>query len=48
MSRYRLRTPDAIVLATGLRSGATAAITNNDSWRSLPLLKVVVLSDSVE
>lgn len=32
-ARYRLRTPDAILLATGIRSGATAAITNDDGWR---------------
>jgi predicted nucleic acid-binding protein len=31
-ARHRLRTPDAILLATGLYSGATAAVTNDDAW----------------
>ncbi len=46
-ARYRLRTPDAIVLATGLQSGATAAVTNDDSWRDLPSLKIVTLSELI-
>lgn len=32
-ARHRLRTPDAILLATGIRCGATAAITNDAGWR---------------
>ena len=46
-ARYRLRTPDAILLATGIRSGATAAITNDDGWRvSAPAgIETVLLSD---
>jgi len=32
-ARHRLRTPDAILLATGMRSGTTAAVTNDDRWR---------------
>jgi predicted nucleic acid-binding protein len=31
-ARYRLRTPDAILLATALHSRATAAVTNDDGW----------------
>jgi uncharacterized protein len=31
-ARYRLRTPDAILIATGIRSGASAAITNDHGW----------------
>jgi predicted nucleic acid-binding protein len=31
-ARHRLRTPDAILLATGVHCGATAAVTNDDAW----------------
>lgn len=47
-ARYRLRTPDAIQIATGLRYGATLAVTNDDAWRNLPLLDTVMLSDLSE
>jgi predicted nucleic acid-binding protein len=43
-ARFGLRTPDAILLATGLRAGATAALTNDESWTKIPLLTVVALS----
>jgi predicted nucleic acid-binding protein len=33
-ARYRLRTPDAIRFATGLRCEATAAIANDEAWRA--------------
>ncbi|MGH8208488.1 MAG: type II toxin-antitoxin system VapC family toxin [Steroidobacteraceae bacterium] len=33
-ARHRLRTPDAILLATGIRCAATAAITNDEGWRA--------------
>jgi predicted nucleic acid-binding protein len=32
-ARHGLRTPDAILLATGMRSGTTATVTNDDRWR---------------
>lgn len=44
-ARYRLRTPDAIQLATGLQAGATAAITNDESWRGLSMIETIILSD---
>ena len=44
-ARYRLRTPDAILLATGIQSSATAAVTNDKSWRSVSGIETVVLSD---
>lgn len=44
-ARYRLRAPDAIQVATGLRYGATLAVTNDESWRHLPSIETVVLSD---
>jgi predicted nucleic acid-binding protein len=47
-ARPRLRTPDAIQIATGVRYGATLAITNDDAWRNLPLIETVILSDLIE
>jgi predicted nucleic acid-binding protein len=47
-ARHRLRTPDAIQIATGLRTGATLAVTNDDAWRKLPIVETVILSDLVE
>jgi predicted nucleic acid-binding protein len=44
-ARFRLRTPDAIQLATGLHAGATLAITNDESWRNLPMIETFILSD---
>jgi predicted nucleic acid-binding protein len=32
-AKYRLKTPDAIVLATGIRQGATLAISNDLLWQ---------------
>jgi uncharacterized protein len=31
-ARHGLRTPDAILLATGVHSGASAAVTDDDAW----------------
>jgi predicted nucleic acid-binding protein len=44
-ARHRLRTPDAIQLATGVRAGATLAVTNDASWRGLPFIETAILSD---
>lgn len=44
-ARYRLRTPDAIILATGLRMGATLAVTNDEAWRAVPVIETAMLSD---
>jgi predicted nucleic acid-binding protein len=44
-ARYRLRTPDAIQLATGLKSGATLAITNDDAWRHVAGIDTLLLAD---
>jgi predicted nucleic acid-binding protein len=46
--RQRLRTPDAIQIATGLRTGATLAVTNDEGWRNFPLIETMILSDSIE
>lgn len=47
-ARHRLRTPDAIQIATGVRYGATLAVTNDDAWRNLPVIETVVLADLIE
>lgn len=44
-ARYKLRTPDAIQLATGLRQGATLAVTNDEAWRKFPLIETILLSE---
>ncbi len=44
-ARQRLRTPDAIQIATGLRAGATLAVTNDEVWRKVPLIETVTLAD---
>lgn len=45
-ARQNLRTPDAIQIATGLRAGATLAVTNDKAWRSVPLIETLLLPDS--
>jgi predicted nucleic acid-binding protein len=44
-ARQRLRTPDAIQIATGLRTGATLAVTNDEGWRNFPLIETLILTD---
>ena len=44
-ARQRLRTPDAIQIATALRAGATLAVTNDKVWRSVPLIETMLLGD---
>ncbi|MEX2124950.1 MAG: type II toxin-antitoxin system VapC family toxin [Woeseia sp.] len=44
-ARHRLRTADAIQLATGLGTGATLVVTNDEAWRKLPFIDAVMLSD---
>ena len=42
---HRLRTPDAIILATAMVAGATRVITNDERWRKVEEINVVLLSD---
>lgn len=42
---HRLRTPDAIQLATAMAAGATLAVTNDDAWHTLPGLTILKLAD---
>jgi predicted nucleic acid-binding protein len=44
-ARHGLRTPDAIIVATAIESGATLAVTNDDAWRKVKELEVVMLRD---
>ena len=40
-----IRTPDAIQVATALRNGAELIVTNDERWRRLTEIQVVVLRD---
>jgi predicted nucleic acid-binding protein len=44
-ARYRLRTPDAIQLATAFKSGATLAITNDEAWKHIAGIETLLLTD---
>ncbi len=44
-ARHRLRTPDAIQVATAFESAATLAITNDDAWRRITGIETLVLDD---
>lgn len=44
-AEYGLRTPDALQAATAIRGSATALITNEDSFRRLAGVQVMVLDD---
>ena len=46
-AHQRLRTPDAIQIATGLRTGATLAVTNDEGWRNFPLMETMILTDLI-
>lgn len=44
-ARYGMRTPDAIMLATAIESGATLAVTNDSAWRKVDEIEVLLLRD---
>ena len=44
-ARYGLRTPDAVIVATGILQGATRIISNDRHWKRLEGIDVVCLSD---
>jgi len=44
-ARYALRTPDAIMIASAVETGATLAVTNDDAWRKVKELDIMVLGD---
>lgn len=47
-ARQRLRTPDAIQLASGLRAGATLAVANDVAWRRVPLIETALLTELIQ
>lgn len=46
-SRYGLRTPDAIQLATAISAGASSFLTNDTRLPNLPSLKMLVLNQLI-
>jgi predicted nucleic acid-binding protein len=44
-AQYGLRTPDAIMVATAVESGATLAVTNDDAWKKVKEIDVLLLRD---
>lgn len=44
-ARYRLRTPDAIIVATAIQHNATRVVTNDTAWKRITEIDVVCLSD---
>jgi len=44
-ARYGLRTPDAVMVATAIESGATLSVTNDSAWRKVREIEVVLLQD---
>ena len=46
-AKFRFRTPDAILLATGIRFSATAAVTNDKTWKEAETagIQVILLSN---
>ncbi len=44
-ARHRLRTPDAIQLATAFSAGATLAVTNDEAWAHIAGIETLLLSD---
>jgi len=47
-AQYKLRTPDAILLATALKERATAVVTNDVAWKKIADIKVIVLADLLD
>lgn len=44
-AHHGLRTPDAIMIATAIESGATLAVTNDDAWRKIDGIEVLLVRD---
>ena len=43
--RYGVRTPDSIMLATAVESGATLAVTNDNAWQKMKEIEVLLVRD---
>lgn len=46
-ARFRLRTPDALQIASAMRTGTTAFVTNDRAFERVDGMKVLVLDDIV-
>jgi uncharacterized protein len=46
-AKYNLRTPDALILATGIVQGATLMVTNDAAWKRVVEIHVVCLDDLI-
>ena len=44
-AKYRLRTPDAMIVATAIQQGATRIITNDEGWKGVTEMDVICLHD---
>jgi uncharacterized protein len=44
-ARYRLRTPDAIMVATAIEAGASLAVTNDRDWQQVQEIEILLLQD---
>lgn len=44
-AQHALRTPDALIVATGLVHGATLVVTNDDNWKRVEGVKILCLRD---
>lgn len=44
-AQHGMRTPDAIMLATAIESGATLAVTNDAAWRKVDGIEILLLRD---
>ena len=42
------RRQDHHKLGSGLRTGATLAVTNDERWRNFPLIEILILTDLIE
>ena len=47
-ARYGFRTPDAIMIATAIESGATLAVTNDRDWKKVGEIEILLLQDLKE
>ena len=44
-AKYKLRTPDALIIATGITQGATLMITNDTQWKQISEIQIICLRD---
>ncbi|RKZ41372.1 MAG: type II toxin-antitoxin system VapC family toxin [Gammaproteobacteria bacterium] len=44
-AKYKLRTPDALILATAIVQGASLMLTNDVQWKQVSEISVICLSD---